>query len=71
MLLTLGNKLKINEKYLQTYIINKQGKGLGITNFTIQLNKALKINYLQIDKNHSYEYLQHKSSPFPTSGELG
>ena len=73
MLLTLGNKLQLNGKYIQTYISNKMGKG--ITNLHNYYNKTFKVNYLQIDKNSDkitiYESLKNKFSPFPTSWELG
>ena len=50
------------------------GKGLWITIFTIYITKALKYNYLQLDKNSDkitiYESLQNNFHPFPQVGNL-
>ena len=49
-------------------------KRLGITIFKIYITKALKNNYLQInkhsDRNHYVESLQNNFHPFPQVGNL-
>ena len=63
---------QINEKYLQTYIPNKWGRGLGITNFTIDYTKLLKLNnYKLVVEPLLGIPTKQVFYPFPQSWKLG
>ena len=60
------------EKNIQTYIPNKWGRGLGITNFTIDYRKLLKLNnYKLVVEPLLGIPTKQVFYPFPQSWKLG